>query len=49
MNKKTYVLMPGDDFKVTVHVKAKKTTVLRIEAIEIENPESSNALDEIEL
>ena len=38
--KKTLVFLPGNVAKVTVSFKAKKTTVLRIEAIEIDNPDT---------
>lgn len=44
MKKKVLVFLPGDKVNVTVKFNATKTTVLKIEAIEIDNPENNDVL-----
>lgn len=49
MNKKTLVFMPGDEANVKLHFKCKKTTVLKIEAIEIDNPDTDEIFVDLDL
>lgn len=49
ITKKTMVFLPGDEANVKVHFTCKKTTVLRIEAIEIDNPDKDDIFVDLDL
>lgn len=49
MNKKTLVFMPGDEATVKLHFMCKKTIVLKIEAIEIDNSDSDDIFVNLDL